>query len=462
MKAMLRMTINPIVGMSGFDVQYADDDSKVRTVVDRYRTFNRQHKRPEQRNIVRQYLNTGEECILTAPYADTWFSVRCPSLLIRQVLHDPLNFQEPIAILLQSSFLDGKLYLYKTITNEDRLSEPARIIRKTIPYSCWYWANFEHDEPEPVSGLLYEDRVAPNLAALGKQYGFNPLDWLQYQRRGEPAFATWSDFFTHLADTLWAMLDKIKSYGAFHTVWQVETGEDDVTASIAKVQEWQQAVFKNGVAPEMNSHLWVGENVDVKPLTYPMQSTDIEKILNVMLQVTGMSGNIAPYDLGANANQAQATSKEQGSPQEHFQIAVQGDVEDMFLDQYVYVTEDAITKGRISRNDVKDVNPLTYGMEITSPEISKKDKGAQAETCKTAVEVMGVLLQQGLHDERTIANGEAKLVQELLGVDIETLSDEEIAALRMPAEPEPALPPGIEGPALPVPDTEEPDEEDAV
>ena len=344
-KAIMRQTINPIVGMTGFSYQSPPNTPTCEKILDRYRSFNRLDRRPEQRNIVRQYLNSGEMIELAAPFQDTWYTVRCPSLLVRQTLLDPYNFQEVIGLMLEPDYFSGKTYIYKTITDETRLSPQALAIRSRIEHSCFYWANFEHDEMEDAPGWT----ITPDFDKFLDGFGVDAQEWIMKQRRGEPFFSTWIDLFNHLVDTLWSMLDRTKSWGAFNYKFQVNTNDPDIVSSMKKVKQWQDAIG----TPEMNSAIYIDQNIDVQPMSFPMQSADIKQLLDVMLQVTGMSANAASYDLGANLNTTYATSKSQGSPQENFQIAVQGDVEDMFLDQYRFVLQDAAKKGRIPKQELK-------------------------------------------------------------------------------------------------------------
>jgi len=347
-KSTTRLTLNPIIGNTGIGFSYSEKTPTIKKVVSRYVSFNRLNRKPYQRRLVRGYMNTGELCLLTAPYQDTWYSVYCPALLIRHVLLDPLNSEELLAVVLESDFLDKHLYIYKIITDESRLSEPARVIRQSIPYSCFYFANFEHDDIETVSINIAEEQVSPHLNELAKQHGFDAFQWIRHQRRGEPFFATWADLFNMLVDTIWALLDKTKSWGAFHTLFKITTNEPEFEESVAKVKLWQQSIG----TPEMNSNIFTDETVDVQPMSYPMQSTDIKKIIDTMIQLTGLSGNVAPHEMGANLNTTFATTRSQGSPQEQFEMWIQGDMEDAYLDQGRFVVQDAIQKGRIPRQEL--------------------------------------------------------------------------------------------------------------
>ena len=67
-----------------------------------------------------------------------------------------------------------------------------------------------------------------------------------------------------------------------------------------------------------------------------------------------------------------------------------------------------------------------FGIEATSPEISKKDKTTLATVCKLGIETLEIIRQQGLHTEVSLALAEAKLIKEYLEVDIEPRSEEEL------------------------------------
>ena len=355
-KSTTRLTLNPVIGNTGIGLSFSDKTPTIKQVVSRYMTFNRLHRPKHQRRFVRGYMNTGELCFLTAPFQDTWYSVYCPALLIRHVLLDPLNPEELLAVVLESSYLEtDKTYLYKIITDESRLSEPAQQIRKTIPYSCFYWANFEHDEVEQTTYPIAEKQISPNLSALAKQYGFDALQWLQCERRGEPFFGAWSDLFDTMVDIIWALFDKTKSWGAFHTWFQVKTNEPEFEKSVAKVKLWQQSIG----TPDMNSMIYTDESIDLKPMSYPMQSNDIKKVIDTLFQLTGLAGNVATYDLGANLNTTYATTRSQGSPQEQFEMWIQGDMEDTYLDQARFVTWDAVQKNQIPREELEALRDAT-------------------------------------------------------------------------------------------------------
>lgn len=346
-KSIVRLVTNPIIGDTGFSIKAPDTMPETQKVIDEYFQFNRFSSRNEQRRHLKGYTNSGELCFLTAPYANTWYSVYCSALLIRHVLLDPLNFEEVIAIVLESDYMHGQTYMYKTITDERRLSEPAKIIRKGIRDYCFFTANFEHDEVETVALSFENIKVSKELQSLGQKYGFDTWQWLQTQRRGEPFFATWSDLFNQLTEVLWSMLDKTKQWGAFNYHFEVDTKEDDFDKSTAKVAEWQENIG----TPDMNSAIYTDKNVQVKPMSFPMQSQDIQQILDTMLQVTGMSGNVAPYDLGANLNSSFATARAQGSPQEAFQVSLQSDMEDFYMEQANFVCIDAATTGLIPKDE---------------------------------------------------------------------------------------------------------------
>lgn len=348
-KSIVRLVSNPIIGDTGFSIKAPESMPETQKVIDEYFRFNRLSVRREQRRHLRGYINTGELCFLTAPYANTWYSVYCSSLLIRHVLLDPLNFEEVIAVVLESDFMHGQTYMYKTITDDSRLSEPARIIRKSLPYSCFFMANFEHDEVETTTISFENIKISQELQALGKKYDFDTWQWLQTQRRGEPFFATWADLFNQLIEVLWAMLDKTKSWGAFNYHFEIDTKVPDFDSSVAKVQQWQDAIG----TPDMNSAIYTDQSVKVNPMNFPMQSNDIQKILDTLLQVTGMSGNVTPYDLGANLSHAFATARAQGGPQEAFQVSLQSDMEDYYMEHADFVASDAARLGLIPQEEMQ-------------------------------------------------------------------------------------------------------------
>lgn len=347
-KSIVRLVVNPIIGDTGISITVPETMPETQGIIDEYFDFNRFSIRKEQRKHLTGYVNAGELCFLTAPYEQTQFSVYCPAALIKHVLLDPLNFEEPIAIVLESDYLGSNTYMYKIITDERRLSEPARIIRSSIEHSCFYDANFEHDEVETVAVSLEGIEISGSLRALGDQYGFDVWQWMQTQRRGEPHFATWADVFNQLVEVMWAMFNRSKMLAAFNYHFEIDTKETDFDASAAKVAEWQEAIG----TPEMNSAIYTDANVKVNPMSFPMQSNDIKKILDTMLQMTGLAGNIAPYDLGANLNSTFATARAQGSPQEAFQVVLQSDIEDFYADQTAYVLEQAYQAGMIPQEEI--------------------------------------------------------------------------------------------------------------
>lgn len=345
-KSIVRIVSDPIVGNTGFTFLCRDDTPTIKQVVSRYQTFNTLHRKKTQRERVKHYVNTGEICVLTAPYLDTWYSVRCPSCLIRQTLLDPYNFQEIIGVVLEPGILGDQPIFYKTITDESRLSSVALKLREYMPYSCFYWANFEHDSIEDAPGW----NVPSQIDKLLPQSLSGIYDWSRMQRRGEPFFATWSDLFNQLVEVLWSLLDKTKSWGAFNYNFQVDTTREatNFNESIAVVKQWRDAIG----TPDMNTAIYTDQTVDIKPMNFPMQSNDMKKVMDLMFQLTGLSGNVAPYDLGANLNTTYATTRSQGGPQQQFSITIQTDIEDMLLDEYTYILHDAVQRGTIPQEEL--------------------------------------------------------------------------------------------------------------
>jgi hypothetical protein len=350
---------------------------------------------------------------LTAPYKNTWYSVRCPSFLIRQTLLDPLNFQEVIGVVLEGGVFGERPIFYKTITNEARLSKVALQLRALMPFSCFYFANFEHDLIEDAPGWVMQtqfDKLIPTNT-------LSAYEWSRLQRRGEPFFATWGDLFNQLVEVLWAMLDKTKSWGAFNYKFQIDTSREasNIEESVAIVKRWQDAIG----TPDMNSAVYTDQTVDVQPMSFPMQSTDIKEIMDLMFQLTGLSGNVPPHELGANLNTTFATARTQGGPQQQFSINIQTDIEDMLVAEYTNVIKSAIISGIIPREEVRYIEELhDYGIKILSPEISKKDIGENSAAYKTYVESLLQIMGAGLHTPESIAVSLSQISKELAGVDV--------------------------------------------
>jgi hypothetical protein len=339
---MVRMVVNPVVGQ-GFGVQYVNDTPTIQRIVDRYRTFNKLHTRTEIKALTRSYVLTGEALQLAAPYGDTWFTVHAPSILIHQTLLDPRNPQEIIGVLLKSDgYTPG--VTYKTAIDESRLSPEALAMRRQWPNWCFYLYNDEVDEILDAPNWIYTDdldRLLPDDCA----------GWTRKQRRGTPMFYAWSDLFNQLVEVLWAFLDKSKSYGAWNYKFQINTGVTDFAESVQKVKLWQDAIG----TPELNSAIYTDHNVDVQPMAFNMYSADMERILDVMLQMSGMSANIPMYDMGSTQHTPYATAKAQGSPKEQFLVSVQTDIEEFLEAQYTFVLADAQRRGQIPREELQRV-----------------------------------------------------------------------------------------------------------
>jgi len=92
-----------------------------------------------------------------------------------------------------------------------------------------------------------------------------------------------------------------------------------------------------------------------------------------------------------------------------------------------------------------------YGIEVTSPEISKKDKGAAAITFKTCIDALQIIAQWGTVTPKSLAEAARLLAKEHIDVDLEVLTDEELTACMEPeALPEetPVEEPEIENPKI--------------
>jgi hypothetical protein len=337
----VRLVVDPVVG-KGFGVSFHDETPTIQEIVTRYQTFNLLDQRNVQKALTRSYINTGEVLLLTAPYQDTWYTVHCPSLLIYQTLLDPLNPMQIIGILLQPDYFNGQMFFYKTITNESRLSAEAKAIRAQWAHSCFYFYNNEIDEFWDAPGWEIPAKIAASLPEGSE-------NWNRRQRRGTPFFYCWSDLYNHLVEVLWAFMDKSKSWGNFNWHFQVQTDEEDFDKSVMKVQQWQDAIG----TPAMNAAIYTDERLNVSPLSFPMHSADIQKILDIMLQMSGLSANIPMYDLGSTQHTPFATAKAQGSPKEQFTQSIQTDKEEMYLYQYKHVLQDAEQSGRIPRKELE-------------------------------------------------------------------------------------------------------------
>jgi hypothetical protein len=339
-KDLVRLVVDPVIG-KGFSVDVPDDKPSIQKAINEYQLFNGFNGRKLQKNVIRSYINTGETLHLTAPFNNTWYTVRVSSTLIEQTVLDPFNPATIIAVILSNDMF-GKVYVYKTVTDESRLSAPALFFRKFCPYYCFYDYNDEHDQIEYAASFPVLD--IPFKSELPKEWN----EWGQQQRRGEPFFTTWSDLFDHLVKTLWALLDKSKSWGAYNYHFVVQTDEDDYDDSARKVQTWQTAVG----TPQMNEAIWTDERVEVKPMSFPMQSNDIQGIMDVMLQFSGQSSHTPMYDLGSTQHTPFATAKAQGNPKEQFMQSIQTDGEEIFLNQYNFVIDQEVKQGRIPRKEL--------------------------------------------------------------------------------------------------------------
>ena len=418
-REIVRLVVDPVVG-KGIRVIGSDETPTIQEILLRYFSFNRLYKRKEQKKIVRSYINTGEVLFLTAPYLDTWFTVPCSSLLIRQTILDPANPDEVIGVVLEPGVYAGVPIFYRTVTDETRLSPQALQIRAQIPKTnyCYYFYNDELD--------LLVDTPTGEIP-LPSQHGPFDFDSLaRKQRRGTPFFNCWADLYNHLVEALWAMLDKAKSRGAWNYQFTVKTDEKDFDESVKKVKLWKDTIG----TPTLNTAIFTDENVAINPVTFPMQSQDIQGVLDVMLQVTGQSANVPLYDLGSTKNTPYATAREQGSPKEQFQQSIQIDTEEMLLSQAEHIIRQAIQRGQIPKQELEAVRGIDhYGLTTTSPELKTVDNAKTVQTYQDGITTLTSILAHGLHQPKSIADAMTKLTEEALNVTIEAYSPEEIQAV---------------------------------
>jgi len=440
------MTVNPIIGMTGITYTAQEDTPTIEEIVAEYLDYNELDNREEQRALVRSYINTGEVCLLSAPYDTTHFTQRVPSVLIRQTFVDPMNPYKVIGVLLEPYYFDQTYYIYKTITDERRLSQEAKDLRKNWIDGCYFFANYESDDVEEASGwATFPEKLFP------KQSSYDTLAWIRKQRRGTPLFFRSSDLFNHLVDTLWQMLDKVKNWNMFNYDFEIATGEDDLDRSLAKVQAWQTQIG----TPTYNSAFYHDDKVKMTPVSFPMQSFDLKRVLDMMLQVSGIGANVTPYDLG-DQHTTFATAKAQGNPTEQFRVAIQGTTEDMYYTQFVHILKKAEQQGQIPREELQALKELSYkdrkryGVKVISPEIGNKDLLSRAQAWKTDSETLKLYQEMGLWTVESLAKAGAQLSRQIAEVEIDPLSDEELTALTEPV-PEEML---IEKPGLEKPEPE--------
>ena len=74
------------------------------------------------------------------------------------------------------------------------------------------------------------------------------------------------------------------------------------------------------------------------------------------------------------------------------------------------------------------------GLKVTSNELAKKDRMAQANIFLTAVNGLEKVLAFGLHDLDSIATGITKLAEENLGIEIVSYTKEERDKMQAEAE----------------------------
>jgi hypothetical protein len=425
MKQMVRMTVNPIVGQSGFRMTADPNTPTIQRILDTYCQFNRLDSQHEQREITRSYINTGEMCFLIAPMHDTWYTQRLPATLIRQTLVDPMNPFEVIGVVLEPEYFYNVQYIYKTLNvNEKRLSHEAMRLRQQWPYSCLYFANNEDDDIEEA--LDWEVSWQ-----YGKQMPYDVQEWLKKQRRGSPFFITSSDVVNQLIDILWNLLDKVKSQTVFNWDFTIVTNDPDFDSSVAKVQTWQTAIGQ----PEANTAIYHDETVQVKPVTAAADSGNFRQFWDMFQEAASLAGNIMPFDLGRGGDVNLATAKAQGGPTVEFRTAIQGDQEQMLLAHAQYVITQKAAQGAIPSeewNQVKD--DRQYGVTVISPEIGKKEREPAARTLKTYAEALAILQRTGRWTSESISKAGVKLAKELADVELEMISQEE-EVLELPEEP---------------------------
>lgn len=395
--------VDPIIGRRGIQVKCDEELApKTSKYFRNYAQFNSLLQSKWQRGQFKDALLTGERCYLRVWNSDAGCSqlIQVHATTIRNVIVDPGNYNE--AIIVEMEQADGRIVQLRIITDDRRLSDDAKVLRKRCQFECYLFQN--------------RKRNSPTISSVSN----DPLR--KYELRGDPYLMNSADLLESLVKYLWSSLDKADSWNRFNYLFQVDVSSTTSQSQAeALINDWKTYIG----TPKPNTAIYLPkDDISMEPVSFPMQSTDLTQLYRMFRNAAGWFAGTGENALG-EGEVRYASSKTTGveEPSVSQKENLQGDLEEEYEFLFQQEGEFALAQGLIPRKELLEKEPVTFPLTITSNEISKKSQIDPMSAFESFVKTALDLKASQIATAESINAAVHEKGLELLGIELEPVQD---------------------------------------
>lgn len=389
--------VNPIIGRQGLIIDVDENAPETKNVFHRFTKLNKLDVPRKQRGYVRDYLLTGEVCLLKVPNVrrNTFQLIQIAAPVIRQTIVDPGNYTQVIGV--EQEIGQNSTIMHKVICDEDVLTPEAMSLRQHMKFECYLFQNLKRSYP------------------TASPYARDLLH--KYELRGEPFLINSADLLQALVSYLWKTLDKMDAWNLFNYKFTVETSGTEAEDVQEELDEWAAYLGK----PEPNSAIYLPKDlVTMEPVSFPMQSADLGQFYRMVRNATAWHGATRETAMGeGEVRYASNAAPGVSEPSVETKEILQRDQEDFFAEMYDDIGRDAVQRGEIPARELKEKDPPEFKYSIISNEISKVSQIEPTEAFAKLSDTAIKLQQQGMATPASLHRSVMQKAKELLGLDLE-------------------------------------------
>lgn len=402
LERLIDFLVNPIVGKQGFMVDVSEDSPKTAAILHRFLRFNHLHKPQKQREMVRDYLLTGEMCLLCVPRLKrkTFQLIQIPAPVVRQTIVDPGNYMQVIAVEQETG--EGKTMLHKVLMeNEDLLTSQAKTLRSQMEFACFLFQNKKRTYPT----------VSPYATSTEGEIR-------RYEIRGEPFLMNSADMLEALIKYIWRTMDKMESWNAFNYKFVVETSAVEREEIQEELRDWARAIG----TPRPNSAIYLPKDlITMDPVAFPMHSTDLGQFYRMVRNATAWHAGTRETAMGeGDVRYASNAAPGVSEPSVETKEILQRDQMDFLREMLDFVGFSEMYRGEIPKKEFKkDSDPLELNYSIIANEISKISQEGPTKSFQIFAETAIKLQEKGLFSTESLQQAINQKGKELLAITLE-------------------------------------------